>query len=93
MDALAGNVYGKIVLLVFAVLVGLIPQSGPHLVFLFLFSDGIIPFSILLANSIVQEGHAGIPLIAESPSAFFRIKIIKLLLALLIGIAGIQIGF
>lgn len=92
-ETIIGKSYGGVVLLLFALLIGLIPQSGPHLIVLFLFLQGIIPFSVLLANSVLQEGHAGIPLIAESPKSFVRVKIIKFILALLIGISGILIGF
>lgn len=91
--SLTENSLGQILLLVMAILIGLIPQSGPHLLFIFLFLDGIIPFGILLANSIVQEGHAGLPLIAESPKHFIWIKAIKIIIAFVIGIIGIQIGF
>jgi hypothetical protein len=41
-------------ILIIAVLVGIIPESGPHLVFVTLFSQGLLPFSILLSNYIVQ---------------------------------------
>ena len=58
------------------------------MIFIFLFLNGMIPFSILLANSIVQEGHGGLPLLAESPSYFIKIKIIKILIAILIGLLG-----
>ena len=43
--------------LLIAVLVGIIPESGPHLVFVTLFAAGSLPFSILIASSIVQDGH------------------------------------
>lgn len=72
-------------MLLFAIIVGLLPLSGPHLIFFTLFLEQAIPFSILLANSIVQEGHAGIPLIAEDKKSFFLIKSIKILIALLVG--------
>ena len=53
-------------ILIIAVLLGIIPQSGPHLIFVVLFIQGVIPFSILLASSIVQDGHGSLPLLAES---------------------------
>lgn len=55
--------------------------------------QGLIPFSALLANSILQEGHAGLPLIAESPKSFISIKIIKFIIALAVGLSGFLIGF
>jgi len=82
-----------LVMLGLALLVGLIPQSGPHIVFLTLFASGTIPFSVLLANSIVQEGHGAIPLLAESPRSFIIMKAIKLLIGIIAGAAGIIFGF
>lgn len=60
-----------------AVLIGIIPESGPHLVFVTLFAQGIIPFYVLLVNSIVQDGHTTLPLLAESKKAFFAAKAIN----------------
>lgn len=64
-----------------AILVGMIPASGPHIIFITLFASGSIPLSILLANSIVQEGHAGLPLLAETKKGFFIAKALKIILA------------
>ncbi|HKM31797.1 MAG: arsenic efflux protein [Bacteroidales bacterium] len=77
------------VVLSVAILIGIIPTSGPHLVFVTLFATGTIPFSILLANSIVQEGHAGLPLLAETKKGFVLAKALKIFLALLVT-AGIR---
>lgn len=81
-----------IVLLV-AILIGIIPQSGPHLIFVLLFANGTLPLSILLASSIVQDGHGALPLLAESRRAFVLSKGIKIALGLAVGIAGLLIGF
>lgn len=67
-----------------AILVGLIPQSGPHMAFVTLFADGLLPLPVLIANCIVQEGHAGLPLLSESKSAWLRAKLIKVCLAIVI---------
>lgn len=83
------NNYGPYILLLIAILIGIIPESGPHLIIFFLFLDGLIPFSTLIANSIVQEGHGGLPLLAERPKDFMYLKIIKIVLAFIIGIFGI----
>ena len=56
---IASNMF---IILAIALLVGIIPESGPHLIFVTLFASGTIPFSILLASSIVQDGHGMIPL-------------------------------
>jgi hypothetical protein len=76
-----------------AMLIGLIPASGPHLVFVLLFAQGNIPFSALLANTIVQDGHAGIPLLAESKWGFACMKAIKVLVAAGAGLCGALFGF
>ncbi len=75
----------KFTVLLIAVLIGLIPESGPHLVFVTLFASGSIPFSILLANSIVQDGHGMIPMLAESKKGFIIVKLINLVIGALIG--------
>ncbi len=80
-------------ILVLAILIGLIPESGPHIVFITLFASGSIPFSILLTNSIVQEGHAGLPLLAESKRGFFWMKAISVALGLMVGVLGYFAGF
>lgn len=67
-----------------AVAVGLIPQSGPHMAFVTMFADGLLPLPVLIANCIVQEGHAGLPLLSESKGAWIRAKAIKVVLAVLI---------
>ena len=74
------------IVLLIAILIGLIPQSGPHLIFLILFANGDLPLGIFLANCIVQDGHGALPLLAESRKAFFVSKAIKIGIAVLIGI-------
>jgi hypothetical protein len=66
-------------------LVGIIPESGPHLVFVTMFAKRLIPFSVLLASSIVQDGHGMLPLLAHSRRAFVAVKLINLLVGLLVG--------
>ena len=79
--------------LILAVLVGIIPESGPHLVFVTLFVQGSIPFSILMASSIVQDGHGMLPLLAESKRGFFAVKGVNVLVGLLVGVFGLLVGF
>lgn len=80
------------VVLLFAIIIGIIPESGPHLIFVTLFAQGSIPFSILLASSIVQDGHGMLPLLAESRRSFFAIKAVNIIYALIIGIGGYLVG-
>ncbi|MCX7697611.1 MAG: putative manganese transporter [Bacteroidales bacterium] len=79
------------IVLILAVLIGIIPESGPHMIFVTLFANNIIPFPILMANSIVQEGHAGLPLLAESARSFMMIKLIKVILALTYGFISLSL--
>lgn len=85
-DAGAGSPW---LLLVLACAVGLIPESGPHLIFVTLYLRGTIPFGVLLASSIVQDGHGMLPLLAHSRRAFLAIKAVNFLLGLLAGAAAI----
>ena len=71
-------------MILLAILIGLIPESGPHLIFVTLFASGVIPFPVLLANSIVQDGHVSLPLLADSKSSFVRAKAIKVGIALVV---------
>lgn len=76
-------------MIVIAALVGLIPQSGPHLVFVTLFASGTIPLPVLLASCISQNGHAPLPLLAENRGAFLKAKLITCALGLLVGFASL----
>jgi len=66
-------------------LVGIIPESGPHLVFVTMFYKGVIPFSVLLVSSLVQDGHALIPLLSHSVKISIWVKIFNLIIGLIIG--------
>ena len=89
-DWVRGN---HLYIMLLAILIGLIPESGPHIVFITLFASGTIPFSILLTNSIVQEGHAGLPLLAESKRGFLWMKAISVIVGLFVGLLGFFAGF
>jgi len=76
-----------------AILIGLIPESGPHLIFISLYAAGSIPFSILLTSCVVQDGHTLLPLLAESPRAFVWVKGLKVVLGVAVGLSGYFMGF
>ncbi len=82
-----------ITVLLLAVLIGIIPESGPHLIFVTLFANGSIPFSILLASSIVQDGHGTLPLLAVSKKSFVVLKLINVIAGLVLGFLGYLSGF
>ncbi len=65
--------------------IGLIPESGPHLVFVTLFASGVIPFPILLTSSIVQDGHGTLPLLAVTRKGWLILKLINFAWGLAIG--------
>ena len=88
-----GNKYAMFLMLLIALLIGIIPESGPHYIFILLFIQGTIPFSILLANSIVQDGHGALPLLADSKRSFVYIKAINITAGLLVGVLGLLAGF
>ena len=83
----------QLVVLLIACLVGLIPESGPHLIFLTLFTENAIPFSVFLASSIVQDGHGMLPMLAESRTDFFKVKGINFVIGLLLGATGFLTGW
>jgi hypothetical protein len=83
----------RIPVLLLACLIGLVPASGPHLVFVTLYAQGAVPFSTLLASCIVQDGHGMIPVLAHSQRAFVAIKGFKFLLGLSFGILGHLMGW
>jgi putative 10TM heavy-metal exporter len=68
-----------------AVIVGIIPESGPHLIFVTMYANSSIPLSILIASSIAQDGHAMLPLIAISKRSFILVKLINMVVAFIIG--------
>ena len=75
-------------MILLATLVGIIPESGPHMIFVTLFATGVVPFPVLLASSISQDGHASIPLLAESKKSFLWAKLVNCAVALLAGFAA-----
>jgi len=89
-DWISSNLY---IVLLIALLIGIIPESGPHYIFVLLFAQGSLPISILLASSIVQDGHGSLPLLAETPKGFIWAKVINIGVGAIAGILGIVFGF
>jgi hypothetical protein len=79
--------------LLLGALVAIIPESGPHLIFVMLFAKGLIPFSVLLTSSIVQDGHGMLPLLAYTIKDSILIKVFNLVIGLGIGLAVYLAGF
>lgn len=80
-------------ILIISAIIGLIPESGPHMVFTIMFASGIVPFSVLLTNSIVQDGHGMLPLFSYSVRDSLLIKVFNLVFGLGIGAILFFAGF
>lgn len=80
------------VILLIAGVVGLIPESGPHLVFVTLFAQGELPLAVLLTSSIVQDGHGMLPLLAHSRSTFAVVKLVNLAVGVVVGALVLGLG-
>jgi hypothetical protein len=83
---------GRWLLLGTAGLLGIVPESGPHLLFVTLYDQHIAPLSVLVASSIVQDGHGMLPLLAESRRDFIAVKIVNLVIGLAIGVGLMMLG-
>jgi hypothetical protein len=79
--------------LIIASLVAIIPESGPHLVFVAMFADGLIPFSVLLASSIIQDGHGMLPLLSYTLKDTVLVKIFNLVIGLGLGLILYMLGW
>jgi len=78
--------------LVIATLVAIIPESGPHLIFVTMFADELIPFSVILASSIVQDGHGMLPLLSYTVRDSVLIKLFNLAIGLGLGLIVYSLG-
>jgi hypothetical protein len=76
-----------------ASLLGLVPESGPHLLFVTLFDEGVVPLSVLVASSIAQDGHGTLPLLAYSRADFVKVKAINVVVGLLVGASMLVLGW
>jgi len=91
---LEGFIRSNIVwVLLIGALAGVIPESGPHMIFVVMFAEGFIPFSVLLTSSIVQDGHGMLPLLSYTVRDSVLIKTFNLLFGLGIGAFLFILGF
>ena len=81
-----------ILVLLLSAVIGIIPESGPHMIFVILYSKGLIPFSVLLTSSIVQDGHGILPLLSYTLKDSLYIKIINMIIGLAVGFALMAFG-
>jgi hypothetical protein len=83
----------KIAFLFLGALVGLLPESGPHLIFVTLFAKGLVPFSVLLTSSMVQDGHGLLPLLSYSVKDSIKIKAFNFIFGIALGLTLFAFGF
>jgi hypothetical protein len=76
----------RLLLVILAALVGLAPESGPHLIFVMLFAKGLIPFSALATSSIAQDGHGVLPLLAYAVKDAVYVKVFAAAIGLAMGL-------
>ena len=63
------------------------------MIFVMMFANGLIPFSILLTSSIVQDGHGMLPLFSYTVKDSVLIKMFNLVFAIVIGLPLFLLGF
>lgn len=83
----------SLLILIASAFIGLIPESGPHLIFVTMFAQGLIPFSVLLTSTMVQDGHGLLPMLSYSLRDSIYIKLFNLALGLFIGLIIYFLGF
>lgn len=81
------------IILLLSAIIGIIPESGPHMIFVIMYSKGLIPFSVLLTSSIVQDGHGMLPLFSYTIRDSLLMKFINLTVGLVVGGMFYMIGF
>jgi hypothetical protein len=86
------STHPQLVLLI-AVLIGLIPDVAPQFIFIFMFHDGLIPFSVLLTSSMIQNGHGLLPLLSYSLKNTLVIKGFNVLFGVLVGVIIMAMGY
>jgi hypothetical protein len=65
--------------------IGLIPGCGPQIVIVTLYTEGVIPFSALVAHTLSQDGDALFPILAMKPRAAVWLTITTTIPALVVG--------
>lgn len=80
-------------ILVIGALIGIVPESGPHLIFVMMYAQGLVPFSVLFTTSFVQDGHGMLPMISYSLKDSVLIKVFNLIFGLATGGILFAMGF
>ncbi len=67
--------------------IGLVPGCGPQIIFVALFTKGLVPFAAVLANAISQDGDALFPLLAIDRKSSLWATVITTIPAFVFGLA------
>jgi hypothetical protein len=78
--------------LLIGALIGIIPESGPHLIFVMMYAQGLVTFSVLFIASFVQEGHGMLPMLSYSIKDAILIKVFNLVFGIATGISLFALG-
>ncbi len=73
------------------VAVGLIPGCGPQVLLVTLYTQGVVPFSVVLANAVSQDGDALFPLIALEPRSAIKASVVTTVPALVVGLVAFYV--
>ena len=71
--------------LLIGALIGMVPGSWPHLIFVIMYSQGLVPFSVLFTTSLIQGGHGMLPLLSYSIKDSILIKVFNLAFGIAVG--------
>ena len=74
-------------------LVSIIPESGPHLIFVTMYANKLLPFSILFTSSLIQDGHGTLPLLASSRRDFIIVKLFNFAIGMAAGLIMLNLGY
>ena len=79
-------------MLLIGALIAVVPESGPHLLFVMMYAEGLVPFSVLFTTSFVQDGHGMLPLLSYSIKDSMLIKLFNLVFGIAIGAILFALG-
>jgi len=82
---------GGVLAVIVAACIGLIPGCGPQVILVSMYTQGIIPFSAVLANAISQDGDALFPILAMDRKVALHATVITTIPALIIGVIAYYI--
>ena len=78
--------------LLIGALIGIIPESGPHLIFVMMYAQGLVTFSVLFTASFVQDGHGMLPMLSYSIKDAILIKVFNHVFGIATGISLFALG-